>query len=155
MKAKFFVLGFVCLFLFLSLIAQEKPKIEKNLIATTEDGRKVLLKTDGTWEFIKEESKEKEWREVAKWSGSAIKNTETFHISSDQWVISWRTEPGKFGDMNFQIYVHKESGELVTVAANVIGENEDYSVMRGRGDYYLQINTAQIYSIIILEKTKK
>ncbi len=153
MRTKILALGLACLLLSSFLIAQEKAKIKKDLKATTEDGRKVLLKTDGTWKFIKEEAK-KDWQEVAKWSGSAIKNTETFHISSDTWVISWLTEPGKFGEMNFQIYVHKANGELVTVAANVIGKNEDHSVMRGKGDYYLMINSAQIYSVVILEKTK-
>jgi len=57
MKTKILALGLICIFLSSFLIAQEKPKIEKNLKATTEDGRKVLLKTDGTWEFIKEEAK--------------------------------------------------------------------------------------------------
>jgi len=57
MRTKILVLGLICIFLSSSLIAQEKPKIKKNLKATTEDGRKVLLKTDGTWEFIKEEAK--------------------------------------------------------------------------------------------------
>ena len=153
MRIKILALGLICIFLSSFLIAQEKPKIKKNLKATTEDGRKVLLKTDGRWEFIKKEVK-KEWRDIARWKGSAIKNTETFHISSDTWVINWLTEPGKYGDMNFQIFVYKANGELVTVAANVIGKNEDHSIMRGKGDYYLMINSAQIYSIVILEKTK-
>ena len=153
MRIKILALGLICIFLNSFFIAQEKPIIKKNLKATTEDGRKVLLKIDGTWEFIKEEPKE-EWKEVARWKGSAIKNTETFHISSDTWIISWLTEPGKYGDMNFQILIYKANGELVTLAANVIGKNEDYSIMRGKGGYYLTINTAQSYSIVILEKTK-
>jgi len=54
MRTKILALGLICIFLSSFLIAQEKPKIKNNLKATTEDGRKVLLKTDGTWEFIKE-----------------------------------------------------------------------------------------------------
>ena len=57
MRTKILALGLICIFLTSFFIAQEKPKIKKNLKATTEDGRKVLLKTDGTWEFIKEEAK--------------------------------------------------------------------------------------------------
>ena len=40
-----------------SLIAQEKPKIKKNLKATTEDGRKVLLKTDEHGNLLKKKPK--------------------------------------------------------------------------------------------------
>jgi hypothetical protein len=35
------------------------------------------------------------------------------------------------------------------LAANVIGADKDSSVMRGRGEYYLHINTAQPYVITI------
>ncbi len=92
------------------------------------------------------------WKEVARWEGQAIKNTETFSISSREWRISWDTKPGEYGDMNFQIYIYKADGNLVSVAANVIGANKDSSIMRGAGDYYLSINTAQPYTIIVEEK---
>jgi len=46
MKNKVLILLVICL-LGLSLMAQES-----DLIATTEDGRKVLLKADGTWKFL-------------------------------------------------------------------------------------------------------
>jgi len=49
--------------------------------------------------------------------------------------------------MNFQIYVYNLDGSLKNVAANVIGESSDYSIIRGSGDYYLMINTAQPYEI--------
>jgi len=84
---------------------------------------------------------------IASWSGSSTKNTETFHIPSKEWKLSWNTQPGKHGDMNFQIYVYNLDGSLKNVAANVIGESSDYSIIRGSGDYYLMINTAQPYEI--------
>lgn len=84
---------------------------------------------------------------VAEWSGNSIKNTETFHITSNEWTISWDTEPGKYGEMNFQIYVYDANGNLKDVAANVIGASNDHTIERGSGDYYLTINTAQPYTI--------
>ena len=48
---KYLIFSFL-LFLSLSLLAQEKPKTESDLIATTEDGRTVLLRADGTWKFL-------------------------------------------------------------------------------------------------------
>ncbi|WP_410508414.1 hypothetical protein RSJ42_16925 [Methanosarcina hadiensis] len=86
---------------------------------------------------------------ITSWSGSSTKNTETFHIPSKEWKISWKTYPGQYGDMNFQIYVYNSDGSLKNVAANVIGENSDYSIIRGSGDYYLTINTAQPYEITV------
>jgi hypothetical protein len=58
---------------------------------------------------------------IASWSGNYIKDTETFHVSSDECRLSWNTRPGKLGAMNFQIYVFNLDGSLKSVAANVIG----------------------------------
>lgn len=92
------------------------------------------------------------WQTVTTFEGNSIKDTETFHVSSNEWRINWSTEPGQLGDMNFQIYVYKDSEIPVSVAANVIGKGNDISYVRGSGDYYLKINTAQPYKIIIEEK---
>jgi hypothetical protein len=89
------------------------------------------------------------WHEIARWQGKSIKNTETFHIPSNEWRISWSTKPGEYGDMNFQIIVYSSGGNMVSVAANVIGEDADSSVMRGKGDYYLEIISGQPYIIIV------
>lgn len=120
--------------------------------ATTESGKKVLLKDNGTWNYVKE-SEESKLKEIASWKGSGIKNTETFHISTKEWLIMWATTPHpKYGDMNFQIYVYNANGDIVDIVANIIGEGKDYSTMRGSGDYYLTINSAQPYYISIFEK---
>jgi hypothetical protein len=41
------------------------------------------------------------WHEIARWEGKGIKNTETFHIPSHEWRITWDTKPGEYGEMNF------------------------------------------------------
>jgi hypothetical protein len=87
------------------------------------------------------------WHEVQTIKGQAIKQTETFTIKGDEWRISWDTKPGKHGDMNFQIYVYNASGGLENVAANVIGKDNESTIMRGSGSYYLQINSGQPYTI--------
>ena len=89
------------------------------------------------------------WQTIAQWQGKATKNTETFHIPSKEWRISWDTRPGSLGDFNFQLFVYTADGDLRTVAANVIGADQDSSTMRGSGDYYLTINTAQPYTVEI------
>jgi len=92
------------------------------------------------------------WYEIARWQGKSIKNTETFHIPTNEWRISWKTEPGEYGDMNFQIYVYDTANNFPQVAANVIGYDMDSSIMRGVGDYYLTINSAQHYVIVVEAK---
>jgi len=92
------------------------------------------------------------WHEIARWEGKSIKNTETFHSPSQEWRISWDTKPGDYGAMNFQIFVYSDAGDLIDVAANVIGEDKDSTIIRGAGDYYLTINTAQPYVVIVEAK---
>lgn len=86
---------------------------------------------------------------VASWTGSVTKTTETFHVPSNQWRLSWDTKPGQAGAMNFQIYIYNSDGTLKSVAANVIGANADSTVIHGAGDYYLMINTAQPYTVTV------
>jgi len=88
---------------------------------------------------------------IAKWTGSGIKNTETFHVTSNEWFIAWDTRPGQYGDMNFIVTVYNSDGSYKDSAANVIGASNDHTVERGAGDYYLNINTAQPYTIEIQE----
>lgn len=88
---------------------------------------------------------------IASWSGSSTKNTETFHVPSKEWTISWDTKPGKSGDGNFIVYVYDANNPKVVsqVAANVIGASDESTIMRGEGDYYLAITTTQPYDITV------
>lgn len=99
-------------------------------------------------------STEVEWVEVIRFEGESIKDTETFNVSSKEWRIVWDTKPGNMGESNFQIYVYNEDGSPAGsfILANIIGEGNDTSYIRGSGDYYLSINTGQPYTIIIEEK---
>jgi len=141
--------GVVFFLLISMLFSQKKPDIKKDLKATTEDGRKVLLKTDGTWEFIQEA--EAGWREVIAWKGQGIKNTESFTIKAKEWKICWTTKAGEFGGV-FQIMVYKGDTEIPDIAANVMGDNEDCSFMRGSGEYHMTINSTQSWTVTVKEK---
>jgi len=93
------------------------------------------------------------WLQIAQWTGQSIKDTETFYVGSSQWRLNWDTQPGQYGAMNFQIYVYKADGTPHGnfVVANVIGADQDSSVIRGSGDFYLTINTGQPYTITVDE----
>lgn len=89
------------------------------------------------------------WREVASWSGKSTRSTEKFTVGSP-WKIMWDTRPGDLGAMNFQIFIYGEDG-VPGLAANVIGADQDQSIQHKAGTYYLQFNTAQRYTVRVLE----
>jgi phage terminase small subunit len=100
---------------------------------------------------------EKQWKEVARWTGKGAKTTETFHISSNTWRISWSTRLEKNAEYSpglLQICVYNPDNSLVNIAANVMVKSEDIdsSVMHSSGDYYLSINAAQPYIVIVETK---
>ena len=105
-------------------------------------------------ENIADSQKPAEWYRVGEWSGKGPKNMETLHIPLHEWMIQWSTGPLKsmYGIGVFQIFVHKSDGTLVGIAANVMGKDNDRTIMRGAGDYYLSINSTQAYGMGVLAK---
>lgn len=100
-------------------------------------------------------SRPREWTRVASWSGSGIKDTETFTTTQREWRINWRTQKEPFqGAGILQIYVHNEDGALVNLAANAQGVRADVSYVRAPpGRYYLKLNSANVeYSIDVEEQ---
>jgi hypothetical protein len=90
-----------------------------------------------------------DFRSIAKWEGSAQKNTETFSVDMNEWIINWETR----GDSNFAITVYNaDTNDMVELVANIIGSGKDYSVIRGKGRYYLKISSSQYYFIEVSEK---
>ena len=90
---------------------------------------------------------------VAWWDGRSTKSTETFHVDSDQWAIIWATKPDGGFPGNFIINVYEEGNGFPQMVANVIGDDNDSSVIRGSGDYYLEIISLQNYLIVVLERS--
>jgi hypothetical protein len=52
----------------------------------------------------------------------------------------------------FQIYVHNDRGELVSLAANKQGTGRDTSYVRGKGRYYLMINSGNVEWSVAVEQ---
>jgi hypothetical protein len=85
------------------------------------------------------------WTTIASWSGSGIKETESFVTQTREWRISWRTtnEPSPRASL-LQIFVHDASNNrMVSLAANQQGLGQDTSYVRSApGRHYLKINSA-------------
>lgn len=91
----------------------------------------------------------KTWQQVIEFTGSSMKTTQKFSIGSNEWRIRWTTTPGANGDGNFVIYVYAGNGDMVDVAANIIGKGADTSYVYAGGEYYLTILSDQNYDIVI------
>lgn len=90
--------------------------------------------------------------QIAVFNGRGTKNTSTFTIppQAKEWHITWKTGPDKRRlPGNFMIFIHDAEGRPVSSAANVIGENQDTTVLRRPGSYYLEIIATQPYGIVI------
>lgn len=88
-----------------------------------------------------------EWTQIAKWSGSGIKQTESFTTIGREWQVIWATSGEAFAGAGIlQIMVHDaDTGSLVTLAANKQGVGQDVSYVRAPpGRYYLSINSANV-----------
>lgn len=90
-------------------------------------------------------SETSEWRTVRSWSGSGIKETETFAVTSREWRVNWRSANEPFPNAGIlQIFVNDEDGNMVTFLANKQGPGSDVSYVRGKGRFYLHINSANV-----------
>ena len=89
------------------------------------------------------------WTRLAYWGGQSKQQTETFTISSREWRIGWSTSPEEREDMSFQVHVYREDGTLVGLAADITGKDTGSTLMQGQGDYYLVINSSQMYFVTV------
>jgi hypothetical protein len=87
------------------------------------------------------------WRPVASWTGSGIKESETFAISEPEWRIRWATSNERLAGAGIlQIMVHNaDTKQLITLAANKQGIGDDVSYVRsGPGRFYVVMNSGNV-----------
>ena len=90
---------------------------------------------------------------VAEFNGDGTKTTESFKIVSKVWRIDWvtRREGDMSGTFSFNVRQDGDNG-FGTLVANVMGYSHDHTIMRGSGDYYLDISsTLQNYDITVTD----
>jgi hypothetical protein len=158
MKTRILILILLMFAVALPGLAQKKAASGKDIVATTEDGRKVVLKADGTWQFVQAPVIKAESGpvKIASWKGQGLKKTESFLITTPEWVVAWATRPDSSGfDGNFIVEVHKEgSSQFPDTVVNVVGKDEDQSRMRGKGKYWLEVTASQLWVLAVFEIRK-
>lgn len=97
--------------------------------------------------------KPKTWHTVKHYSGNNNQQTETFHVSSDQWRIVWKdTVTGDFGG-DFSIELYTSDNSLVDLVANTSGNgNQTYNAHAGPGDYYMKISGLDVNYTVTVEE---
>jgi len=143
------VLGIVGIFLVLALIGGSSDTTQPNTQAGSAVNSNVQAQEQTTPEqSTQEQTTPSEPVVIASWEGESTKDTETFHVPSDQFKISWDTKPGNF-EGNFIFTINNADGSFKAAGANVIGANNESTIVRGAGDYYLSITTTQPYKIYV------
>ena len=152
--AGLFVLGF--LGIALSTVSSEGFRIDSKVALKIQEliknAKPVIADADSSQPSDKKRKftpKQEIIRTIGTWHGRSNKQTETFKINSSEWMLAWNTEPQKGFEGIFQIFVHRASGDLICVAANVIGKDADSTVMRGAGNFYLEINATQPWGVVV------
>ena len=87
------------------------------------------------------------WTEVASWTGSGIKETETFQTNSREWRITWELR-----DPNGMLAViaYEDGNPMPHVAVNQSGVGKDVSYVRtAPGPHYLNINGIGDWSVTV------
>jgi hypothetical protein len=96
------------------------------------------------------------WQTIATWSGSGMKETETFTTRTREWRIQWQSRREPFPNAGLlQIFVHDADGGVVSLAANKQGPGKDVSYVRApAGPHYLMINSANIDWTVTVEERR-
>lgn len=88
-------------------------------------------------------AKPKAWHTVQHFTGNQNQQSETFHISSDQWRIVWsdKLNSAGMGSGLFEATLYTSDNQLVDLVANVANQSSGatYNAHVGPGDYYIKI----------------
>ncbi len=75
------------------------------------------------------------------WSGTGMKSTETFEVSSPEWVVEWEASPGSHSG-NFILTVHQADAPMQlhdTAANEIVNETKKgRTTIRGNGRFFLK-----------------
>lgn len=144
-------LGLFALLIGLAVYSKMEDAALSERVSQKNAARQAEIRREIRAERAAAESRPAEWRRVKEWSGSGMKQTETFSVAGDEWRINWASKPDNPASI-FAIYVYDEHGKVVNLAANVTGEGSDLSYIRSKGrHFYLQISAANTNWAVIVE----
>ena len=79
--------------------------------------------------------------EIASFSGSNDKNTESFETTSSRWLVTWKSSPTDSGGGYFSADAVSDSDESNTqdIVSGVNGAKSDTTILEGAGKWHLKV----------------
>ena len=88
----------------------------------------------------------KSWHTVTTFTGNGIKQTAPFSIQGGEWRMNWQTT----GQFNFILNADSTDGSSESCSgANIIGNGSDTSYCYQSGQFYLEVNTGNQWTITV------
>jgi hypothetical protein len=76
------------------------------------------------------------WEEVAHWRFAGTRNLETFRVDAREWRVRWAIQ----GDMPISVWIYDAATDRrIDSAGSGKGGADGYTVLRGAGEYYLEV----------------
>lgn len=93
------------------------------------------------------------WKKIAEFFGAKSQKTKTFKVKGKEWKVSWNVEEKGNDNGEFIIILHNKKDKNDTeIIAQQKGSGEDFAPFEGgQGEYYLEVQSTQPYSIEIHE----
>ncbi len=101
-----------------------------------------------------------DWTDIAKWSGSGTKETESFEVKSREWRLTWTAkaiDPTYAGSGTFRLSVQvmKDGSAIpVSVVTAGPGETQGESFVRGAGRYFLKVSSVNAQWTLAVQEPK-
>lgn len=95
------------------------------------------------------------WQETYRWTGDFLLKTNLFRVRSDEWRITWTTQPDPVEA--FEIHLYNNNNTLKTVVIDEVNPELNSMVFQRDGDqydyndYYLVIAGYRPYTVIVEE----
>ena len=106
----------------------------------------------GFYVFIQPQQHQTSWREIKRFSGSAYRTTETFHVPTMMWRIQWSYGTSDYAAFWFFVYPAGETALFVEMVSSSARSDSGVTyIYRGFGSFYLKILAANIQYKIIIE----
>jgi hypothetical protein len=94
------------------------------------------------------------WREIARWEGTASRQTELFAISGRQWRVRWEVAPSRGDNLDMiGIVALRENGEGIGMALDMDKSETGETVFHESGNFYLSITSGRPYRVLVEDYT--
>jgi len=86
---------------------------------------------------------QKSWHEVTTFTGTSDKKTDTFNIQGDRFRLTYTVNPANDYSI-FYLYAYELGNEIYIESFNLDSGTEESLSYEGAGEYYLDINAANL-----------